>query len=198
MMQLPNGEYDLAPGTIVAIVTSLEMRAPPPRRPDPPDAPWRVRHVVKPELAWFRDLFRRIGGDLFWASRLVMSDARLADVIHHPQIEVRALERDGRAEGLLELDFRAPGTCELSFFGVTPALVASGAGRFLMNRALDVVWARDIKRFWVHTCTLDHPAALPFYLRSGFVPFRRHVEIVADPRLTGVFPRTAAPQFPVI
>jgi GNAT superfamily N-acetyltransferase len=197
-MQLPNGEYGLAPGTIVAIVTSLEMTAAPPRRPDPPAAPWTVRHVVTPELAWFRDLFRRIGGELFWASRLVLSDARLADVIHHPKIEVRALEVDGRAEGLLELDFREPGACELSFFGVTPALVASGAGRFLMNRALDVVWARGVSRFWVHTCTLDHPAALPFYLRSGFVAFRRHVEIVADPRLTGVFPRTAAPHFPVI
>ena len=197
-MQLPNGEYDLAPGTIVAIVTSLEMMAPPARRPDPPNAPWTVRHVERPDLGWFRDLFRRIGGELFWVSRLVLSDTLLADVIHHPQIEVRALEVDGHAEGLLELDFREPEVCELSFFGVTPALVASGAGRFLMNRALDIVWARGVRRFWVHTCTLDHPLALPFYIRSGFSPFKRHLEIVDDPRLTGVLPRPAAPQFPVI
>src|SRR5438132_6476379 len=37
--------------------------------------------------------------------------------------------------------------------------------------------------------SLDHPLALPFYLRSGFSPFKRHLEIVEDPRLTGVLPR---------
>jgi GNAT superfamily N-acetyltransferase len=197
-MRLPNGQYDLAAGKIVAIVTSLEMLAPPARRPDPPEAPWTLRHVARPELAWFRDLFRRIGEDLFWVSRLVLSDSELAAVIHHPAIEVHALEIDGRAEGLLELDFREPEECELSFFGVTPPLVGGGAARWLMNRGLDIVWARGVGRYWVHTCTLDHPAALPFYIRSGFVPFDRHVEIADDPRLAGILPRTAAPRFPVI
>lgn len=197
-MRLSNGVYDLSPGKIIAIVTSLEMTAPPLRRPDPPDAPYAVRHLERPALDAFRDLFRRIGEDWMWVSRLVLSDEALARVIHHPEIEVHVLELDGRAEGLLELDFRQPGQCELSFFGVTPALVGSGAARWLMNRGLDIVWARGIKRFWVHTCTLDHPAAVAFYMRSGFVPFKRHVEIADDPRLTGVLPRSAAARFPVI
>jgi hypothetical protein len=55
-----------------------------------------------------------------------------------------------------------------------------------MNRALEKVWQRPISRFWVHTCTLDHPNALAFYMRSGFVPFRRQIEIAPDPRLQGV------------
>src|SRR4051812_46290149 len=100
-MRLPNGQYDLAPGTIAAIVTWLEMRAPPPRRPDPPDAPYALRHVGHPDLAWFRDLFRRIGEDWLWVSRLMLSDAKLAEVIHDPNLEVHALEVNGRAEGLL-------------------------------------------------------------------------------------------------
>ena len=54
-----------------------------------------------------------------------------------------------------------------------------------MNRALEKVWQRPITRFWVHTCTLDHPNALAFYMRSGFVPFRRQIEIAPDPAPAG-------------
>ena len=28
------------------------------------------------------------------------------------------------------------------------------------------------KRVWLHTCTLDNPAALPNYLKRGFTPFK--------------------------
>ena len=100
--------------------------------------------------------------------------------------------------GLLELDFRIPNECEISFFGVTAPFIGTGAARWLMNEALARAWSRPVRRVWIHTCTLDHPAALAFYQRTGFRPFARQIEIVDDPRLTGVLPRTAAPQVPII
>ena len=104
----------------------------------------------------------------------------------------------GRDEGLLELDFRMGGACELKLFGVTGALIGTGAGRWLMNHAIEIAWSRSPRRVWVHTCTLDHPGALAFYIRSGFRPFRRHVEIEDDPRIKGVLARTAARHVPLI
>jgi hypothetical protein len=50
----------------------------------------------------------------------------------------------------------------------------------------------------VHTCTLDHPAALGFYIRSGFRPFKRQLELSTDPRLDGTLPPDAAPGVPII
>jgi hypothetical protein len=67
-----------------------------------------------------------------------------------------------------------------------------------MNRAIERAWARPIHRFWVHTCTLDHPGALGFYIRSGFKPYARRVEVADDPRLVGLAPRTSAPHIPII
>jgi hypothetical protein len=67
-----------------------------------------------------------------------------------------------------------------------------------MNRALKRAWARPIRRFWVHTCTLDHPSALGFYKRSGFRPFRRQVEIAEDPRLSGLVRMNAAAHVPLL
>ncbi len=195
---LPDGYSDVAPGKIAAVVTHLEMRARPVMRPGPARSDLAIRHVPKPDPDWYRTLFRKVGEDWLWFSRLTIEKAKLAGIIQNPDVEVYALEAAGTEAGILELDFRVAGECELTYFGVTPPLIGTGAARLLMNAALDRAWARSIGRFWVHTCTLDHPAAPAFYMRSGFTPFRVQVEVADDPRLTGVLPRTAAPQVPLV
>ncbi|MBJ7407573.1 MAG: GNAT family N-acetyltransferase [Bradyrhizobium sp.] len=196
-MILPDGYSDVPHGKIAAVVTHLEMTAPPARRDDPPGN-WSLRKVDAPALPWYRDIFRRVGENWLWFSRARMTDAELAAIIHPAGIEVYALALDGRDEGLLELDFREPGQCELTYFGVTADLIGTGAARFLMNRALERAWSRDVRRVWVHTCTFDHPAAVAFYQRSGFRAFRRQIEIADDPRLDGTAPRDAARHVPII
>jgi GNAT superfamily N-acetyltransferase len=189
---------DVPAGKIAAIVTSLEMLQRPAPRPERADANFTLQHVAKPDLAWYRALFRRIGESWIWFSRLTMSDAALAAIIHDPQIEVHVLKAGNEEAGLLELDFRSGDECEIGYFGVAPAHVGTGAGRWLMNRALERAWAQPIRRLWVHTCTFDHQDALAFYVRSGFRPFRQQVEYADDPRVTGVLPREAAPHVPLI
>lgn len=193
-----DGYTPVPAGKIASIVTYLELRA----RPAPlrePDAALSVRRVERPDLGWYRALFRRIGEDWLWLSRLGMNDEELAAVIHDPGVEIYALDLGGAEAGLLELDFReAPGTVELAFFGVVPEFTGTGAGRFMMNRANEIVWSRPVERLMVHTCTLDHPAALGFYLKAGFTAYARAIEVTDDPRLEGILPRTAATQVPVI
>jgi GNAT superfamily N-acetyltransferase len=196
-MIVPDGYSDVPPGKIAAVVTHLEMTERPALRPDPEGA-WTLRKVPSPDLDWFRDLYRRIGEEWLWFSRLQMADAELAAIIRSPMVDVHALVHEGRDEGLLELDFREAGQCELAFFGVAAELIGRGAGRWLMNRALELAWSRQVSRVWVHTCTLDHPSALALYQRSGFRPFRRQIEIADDPRLDGTAPRSAAKHVPMI
>ncbi|MDA9413000.1 GNAT family N-acetyltransferase [Bradyrhizobium sp. CCBAU 45384] len=196
-MILPDGYSDIPAGKIAAVVTHLQMTTPASCRDDPPGA-WTLRKVDAPVLAWYRDLYRRVGEAWLWCSRALMSDTELAAVIHATGTEVYALVADGRDEGLLELDFRQPGQCELVYFGVTANLIGTGAARFLMNRALERAWSGDVQRVWVHTCTFDHPSAVAFYQRSGFIPFRRQIEVADDPRIDGTVPRDAAKHVPVI
>ncbi|WP_027544283.1 N-acetyltransferase [Bradyrhizobium sp. WSM2254] len=196
-MIIPDGYSDVPAGKIAAVVTHLEMTAPPARRDDPPGS-WTLRKVDAPPLDWYRDLHRRVGEEWLWFSRAGMNDTKLAAIIHAPGVEVYALVADGRDEGLLELDFREAGQCELVYFGVTSSLIGTGAALFLMNRALELAWSRELHRVWVHTCTFDHPSAVAFYQRSGFRPFRRQIEIADDPRLDGTAPRDAARHVPII
>jgi GNAT superfamily N-acetyltransferase len=177
----------------------LEMTAKPEPRPVKGDVSELIlTRVNAPDPDWYRDIFGLIGRDLLWFSRLRMTDAELRIIIQHPEVEVFVLRKNGRDVGLLELDFREPGQCELAFFGLTEELVGSAAGRLLMNAAIERAFAKPIKRFWVHTCTLDHPRALPFYIRSGFAAYERMIEIADDPRLAGELPREAAPLLPII
>ncbi|AVO38889.1 GNAT family N-acetyltransferase [Pukyongiella litopenaei] len=195
---LGDGFHDIPAGRLTAIVTHLEMREAAAPRPVPAPENATLLRVERPETGWYRDLFTRIGAlDWLWYSRLSLDDAALAAILHDPAVEVYALDRDGQAIGLLELDFRQPGACELAFFGLTPEAIGGGAGRYLMNRAIDLAWARPIRLFHVHTCTLDHPGALGFYIRSGFTPVRQQIEVAPDPRLSGLLPETAGPHVPL-
>jgi GNAT superfamily N-acetyltransferase len=196
-MILPDGYSDIPHGKIAAVTTHLEMTARPAPRPDPAGA-WMIRHVKAPTLDEYRDLYGRVGLPWLWVSRMRMPDAELIPILQSPLIEIHALAHEGGDEGMLELDFREPGQCEIVSFGLTEKLVGTGAGRWLMNRAQEIAWSHPIQRLWLHTCTLDHPAALAFYQRSGFRPFRRQVEVVNDPRLDGTVPRDVAKHVPVI
>ena len=193
-----DGYTELAPGKIANVVTRLEMIAPPDLRAERQAGNLKLARWERPDLAEYRALFRRVGDPYLWFSRLTLDDADLAKILHDPGDEIYVARDDGKIVGWFELDFRKAGECELRFFGLVREAIGTGAGRWLMNRALERAWARAIRRFWLRTCTLDHPGALEFYRRSGFTPFMREIEVADDPRLTGLLPRDAAPEIPIL
>lgn len=128
-----------------------------------------------------------------------MDDSRLAAIIQDPNVELFAVQDgNGRDVGMLELDFREEGECELAFVGLVPELSGLGHGRWLLEEAVRRAWRDSVNRVHVHTCSLDHPAALAAYRRAGFIPFKRAIERFPDPRLLGILPKTSAPQIPLL
>ncbi|OJU21870.1 MAG: hypothetical protein BGN89_12510 [Alphaproteobacteria bacterium 64-6] len=194
----PQRSQMLPPGWIAEVVTYLEMLTPPPPRPD--TAGGLALRRMPADVAEYRRIFRLVGEPWLWASQLRRSDAELGAVLSSDAVETYTLYAGADGIGLLQLDFRSAGACELAFFGVVAEAIGIGAGRYLMNRAIERAWSRAprISRFWVHTCTNDHPDALAFYVRSGFVPYARGIECYPDPRLEGLMPKQAAPQIPIV
>jgi GNAT superfamily N-acetyltransferase len=198
VLNLPNDYYELPKGKLANIVTCLEMLAKPTRSL----APWQndvsLRVTDANDLASFRTAFRAVGEDIMWFSRLTMADEKLRGILSNPKIDSFIMKRGDETLGLLELNFESETDCELAFFGLIPGAIGSGLGRMLMDEAIRQAWAKPIKRLWVHTCTFDSPLALPFYIRSGFTPYTRMIEIHDDPRNTGNLPKTASPNVPII
>jgi GNAT superfamily N-acetyltransferase len=197
-MQLADGYHAVLPGKLANVQTFLEMRAQVAPRPEPTGTNWRLERFDEPDLARYRALFHRVGDDYLWAGRLLMGASALTEYLLNPCVRAYALVSERGDDGLLDLDFRVAGECELSLFGVAPPLVGSGAGSWLMNRALAIAWSQPIERFWLHTCTLDHPKALDFYRRYGFTPYKRDIEVYDDPRLLGLTRADAAPRVPAL
>jgi len=192
-----NGYTDLPAGKIAAVVTYFEMTTPPAAVADRRDD-LALRKLRTGEVDAYRDVYRRVGEEWLWFSRLSMAEKKLRKIIEDPLVDVYFLGEGGEAKGLLELDRRTPPDIELAFFGVCPEMIGNGAGRWLMSRAIELTWAHHPRRFWLHTCTLDHPRALEFYMRSGFRPYKRAIEVADDPRLTGALPIEAGARVPVI
>jgi GNAT superfamily N-acetyltransferase len=197
-MEIPDGYHAVPRGKLAGVQTYLQMTARPPLRPEPDAPSWRVERLGREHVRRYRALFHHVGDEYLWASRLVAPDEDLEALLTDARVELYALTIDGRDEGILELDFRVDGECELSLFGVATALLHTGAGRWLMNRGIEFAWARPIERFWLHTCTLDHPSALAFYKRTGFEPYERKVEVYDDPRYLGLTRADAAPHVPIL
>jgi GNAT superfamily N-acetyltransferase len=190
--------YESVPdGELAAVVTYLEMRAP--TDLEVPRSALALKRIEVPDPDHYRALFRLVGSPWLWFSRLLLDDAHLAEIIQHPRVEVHAVaDENGRDVGMLELDFREPHECELAFIGLVPELAGKGHGRWLLAEAVNRAWREGVSRVHVHTCSLDHPAALSAYRRAGFTPFKRAVERFPDPRLRGVLPKDAAPQVPLL
>ena len=190
--------YEPVPGgDLAAVVTFLEMRAPP--AGEIPPSMLSLRRIERPDLDDYRRLFRLVGARWLWFSRLIMDDDALAAIVRDPKVELyTVLDENGRDVGILELDFRESGQCELAFVGLLPELSGKGHGRWLLAEAIRRAWRDGITRVHVHTCSLDHPAALAAYVRAGFTPFKRAIERFPDPRALAILPPDCAPQVPLL
>ena len=172
-------------------VTYLEMFERPPARAVP--APLGKLALMRAEactVSFYRYLYETVGTPWVWFERRQMSDAALAAELSKPTTEVFVLYVGGVPAGYFELDAAELRQTELCYFGLVPEFIGRRLGRFLLNAAIERAWSRPIERFWVHTCTFDHPRALPLYQRAGFVVYARRKVSFDDPRESGILPRS--------
>jgi GNAT superfamily N-acetyltransferase len=172
-------------------VTYLEMFERPPLRTLP--APHGKLALMRAEtctVSFYRYLYETVGTPWVWFERRLMSDIALAAELEKPSTEVFVLYVGGVPAGFFELNAAESKETELCYFGLMPEFIGRRLGPFLLNAAIEQAWSRQIERFWVHTCTFDHPRALPLYQRAGFVVYARRRVSFDDPRETGILPRS--------
>jgi GNAT superfamily N-acetyltransferase len=146
-------------------------------RPEPAPLPVpEGAHVERlercaPEL--YRQLYAEVGRQWSWFDRLWWSDEELATHLAKPGVVVRVLHLNGAPAGYYELvSHENDRSVEIGYFGLMPHAIGRGLGRWLLAEAIQEAWEGATDRVWLHTCTLDHPAALPNYQKAGFVVTR--------------------------
>ena len=169
--------------------TFLEMLQPPAGNLAPPRADVRIDRVAGPGNDYYRGLYRSVGAKLCWVDRLVMPDDQLRAILQDDRVDLFVLTVAGQPAGYAELDRRRGSEIELAYFGLFPAFIGQGLGKFFLNWTLHAAWALGPTRVWVHTCDLDHPAALPTYQKAGL---RIYDEKIVSQFLPDSYDRVAA------
>lgn len=132
----------------------------------------RVEPVPDCLPAFFRWLYATVGGPWHWFERREWSDETIRQHLSQSTVFLRVLMFEGAPAGYYELNRHPDGSVEVAHIGLVPDRIGMGLGGFLVSEAVRDAWALGATRVWLHTCTLDGEAALPNYLRRGFVTYK--------------------------
>jgi ribosomal protein S18 acetylase RimI-like enzyme len=162
--------------------TYLEMRSPDDLRPAArPGDPPRLERVEACPGSFFRYLYAEVGRAYHWTDRLSWTDEQVRAHLSDPAVSLWLLTSRAAPAGYFELRAHDDRSVEIAYFGLLPEFVGRGWGGYLLTLAVGSAWDMKPDRVWLHTCTLDHPAALPNYLRRGFRPVREEVYTTERP-----------------
>jgi GNAT superfamily N-acetyltransferase len=145
-----------------------------------PDAELEVRQVELPCPELSRALYAGVGSDWYWTDRVGWTWARWMRWLDRPELETWVAWVRGTPAGFAELE-RVGDAVELASFGLLPAFIGRGIGKRLLDFTLRRAWAQGPERVWVHTCSLDGPAALPTYQGRGLEIYEERIEQISVP-----------------
>jgi GNAT superfamily N-acetyltransferase len=132
-----------------------------------------LRREILPEPGLSRLLYTEVGRDYGWTDRLEWTNQKWMYHFMKPQMQLWVLWAVTEPAGYFELrrEDDDEDSVEIAYFGLRPQYTGQGMGGRLL--ACAVKHARECgRRVWVHTCTKDHPHALPNYEARGFRVFR--------------------------
>ncbi len=130
----------------------------------------RQARIPNPELNRF--FYATVGGDWHWTDRLVWTLDDWLTYLDRPELETWIGYAEGTPAGYFELERQPVAQVELKYFGLLPRFIGHGLGRALLTAAVERGWAMGASRIWLHTNTLDSPAALKNYEARGFRVFK--------------------------
>ena len=156
----------------------LEMRAPSQLVPSLEPVGARIERVTACPTPFYRYLYSEVGREFHWVDRLAWTDDQIRAHLEQPSISLWVLWVGGAPAGWFELKRGDDASVEIAYFGILPDFRRRGLGRHLLTAAVTRAFEAGAGRVWLHTCTLDDPAALPNYRARGFTSYKEEVYTV--------------------
>jgi GNAT superfamily N-acetyltransferase len=135
----------------------------------------RIEQASNCPASFYRYLYAEVGRAYHWIDRLDWTDEKIRAHLARPQLTLWLLTCEGSPAGYFELEQHDDNSTEIAYFGLLPEFIGRGLGKHLLTSAVERAWADGAQRVWLHTCTLDDPAAMPNYLKRGFRPFKQEL-----------------------
>ncbi|WP_353266933.1 GNAT family N-acetyltransferase [Gemmatimonas sp.] len=133
----------------------------------------RLVHIAPCPVDQWRALYRQIGAAWHWHDRDLWDQGRMQTHLDRADVRIYQMVDDTAPAatdpiGFLELERHHDGSVEIAYLGLDHRAFGRGLGAWLVTEAARTAFAWGATRVWLHTCTLDSPAALPNYLARGF------------------------------
>jgi GNAT superfamily N-acetyltransferase len=152
----------------MVIITYLEMNSAADFRAKPAaDARFRVCEATVPQWQYNKLLYFIVGADWGWTDKRPWSDAQWREHVESGHLRTFTAYYDGAPAGYYEFLPDENGGVEIAILGLLPPFIGRGLGAALLTDAIEKAWSLGAARVWLHTDTLDHPAALPNYQARG-------------------------------
>ena len=129
---------------------------------------------IKPDFQLNKFFYKQVGKKHRWIDRLSWSDEKWINYISNQNLETYVISEHEDLAGFFELLYNPElKETEISYFGLLEEYIGKGIGGFALSEAIKKSFEKNIKRVWLHTCTLDHPNALKNYIARGMKVFRK-------------------------
>jgi len=129
---------------------------------------------IKPDFQLNKFFYKQVGKKHRWIDRLSWSDEKWINYISNKNLETYIVCESEELVGFFEL-LNNPELqeTEISYFGLLEEYIGKGIGGYALSVAIRKSFEKNIRRVWLHTCTLDHPNALKNYIARGMTVFKK-------------------------
>lgn len=174
----------------------LEMKEQPAVHTELPEG-FSIEEYNEPKIEEYLEVYNAVGEKYNWFDRLLMPKDLLKEIIgskhtrilllkESPHPIIPSSEGHGETAGFAEFNLSVPGEVEIVYFGLADRFTGRKAGSPFLLKIVELAWNlpdrpwnEKINRVWLHTCDLDHPAALPLYQKAGFIVYKS--EMIMQP-----------------
>ena len=171
------------PPEVETVITYLEMLSPDELRPKrSEDRRFSIRPVTVPQWKLNRFLYAFVGEGWNWTDKNIWSDEQWRAYAESPNLQTFVAYYDGSIAGYFEIERQEGKEVEITYLGLAREFLGRGLGGALVTRAVEEAWKWKVERVWLHTCTLDHSAALPNYLARGFKVYKTETKFETPDR----------------
>ena len=129
---------------------------------------------IKPDFQLNKFFYKQVGKKHRWIDRLSWSDGKWMNYISNKNLETYIISESKELAGFFELLYNPElKETEISYFGLLEEYIGKGIGGYALSVAIKKSFEKNIRRVWLHTCTLDHPNALKNYIARGMTVFKK-------------------------
>ena len=129
---------------------------------------------IKPDFQLNKFFYKQVGKKHRWIDRLSWSDGKWINYISNKNLETYIISESDELAGFFELLYNPElKETEISYFGLLEEYIGKGIGGYALSVAIKKSFEKNIRRVWLHTCTLDHPNALKNYIARGMTVFKK-------------------------